>query len=293
MIKSMTAFSSAEKTEHGYTVTAEIRTYNSRYLDITLRIPHTYLRLEDRIKTLVSRRLSRGRIEVHIQIREVSDPEYLVEIDAPKMKALQASVARLKTTYDIPGELPLEYLLGSGGVIRLVESEKDIEISWPAIETCLARALDDLDAMRNREGDAISRDFEKRLDFIEQSLKQIKAASTGLPSLYQERLKDRIASLTNGMVEIDPARIAQEAAFHADRSDISEEIVRADSHLKQFRSIMASEEAAGRKLNFLLQEFNREFNTMGSKAGNADLSHIIVSVKSELEKIREQVQNVE
>ena len=293
MIKSMTAFSSVEKTEHGYTVTAEIRTYNSRYLDITLRIPHTYLRLEDRIKTLVSRRLSRGRIEIHIQIREVSDPEYLVEIDAPKMKALQASVAQLKTTYDIPGELPLEYLLGSGGVIRLVESEKDIEISWPVIETCLARALDDLDAMRNREGDALSQDFEKRLDFIEQSLKQIKAASTGLPSLYQERLKDRIASLTNGMVEIDPARIAQEAAFHADRSDISEEIVRADSHLKQFRSIMASEEAAGRKLNFLLQEFNREFNTMGSKAGNADLSHIIVSVKSELEKIREQVQNVE
>jgi len=293
MIKSMTAFSSVEKTENGYTVTAEIRTYNSRYLDITLRIPHTYLRLEDRIKTLVSRRLSRGRIEIHIQIREVSDPEYLVEIDAPKMKALQASVAQLKTTYAIPGELPLEFLLGSGGVIRLVESEKDIEISWPVIETCLARALDDLDAMRNREGDAISRDFEKRLDFIEQSLKQIKTASTGLPSLYQERLKDRIASLTNGMVEIDPARIAQEAAFHADRSDISEEVVRADSPLKQFRSIMESEEAAGRKLNFLLQEFNREFNTMGSKAGNADLSHIIVSVKSELEKIREQVQNVE
>jgi uncharacterized protein (TIGR00255 family) len=293
MIKSMTAFSSVEKTEHGYTVTAEIRTYNSRYLDIALRIPHTYIRLEDRIKSLVSGRLARGRIEIHVQIRDVSEPDYIVEIDTPKMKALQAAVSQLKATHDIPGELPLEYLLGAGGVIRLVESEKDIEACWSVIETCLAHALDDLDTMRNREGDAISRDFEKRLNFIEQSLIQIKTASTGLPLLYQERLKDRIASLTNGMVEVDPARIAQEAAFHADRSDISEEIVRADSHLKQFRSIMASEEAGGRKLNFLLQEFNREFNTMGSKAGIADLSHIIVSVKSELEKIREQVQNVE
>ena len=293
MIKSMTAFASAEEAEHGYTVTAEIRTYNSRHLDISLRIPHIYMRLEDRSKSLISGRLSRGRVEIHIKIRDVSDPDYIVETDAPKMRALQAAVAQLKTGYDIPGELPLEFLLGSGGVIRLTESEKDIESCWPVLEACLVRALDDLDVMRHREGDAISRDFETRLEFIEQSLKRIKTDSTGLPSLYQERLKERIASLTKGLVEIDPARIAQEAAFHADRSDIAEEIVRADSHLKQFRSIMASETSPGRKLNFLLQEFNREFNTMGAKVGNADLSHIIVGVKSELEKIREQVQNVE
>ena len=128
---------------------------------------------------------------------------------------------------------------------------------------------------------------------IEQALTQIKTVSAGLLPLYQERLKERIASLTSGMVDIEPGRIAQEAAFYADRSDISEEIVRAGSHLKQFRDIMNGDEPAGRKLNFLLQEFNREFNTMGAKAGNAEVSHMIVGVKSELEKIREQVQNVE
>ena len=161
------------------------------------------------------------------------------------------------------------------------------------MKNCIDVALDDLDAMRKREGDVIARDFDDRLKYIEKSLREIQKASSGLLPIYQERLKDRLSSLTNGMVEIDPGRIAQEAAFYADKSDISEEIVRTHSHLKQFRTIMAAEEHAGRKLNFLLQEFLREFNTMGAKAGNADISHIIVAVKSELEKIREQVQNVE
>ncbi|MCK5509226.1 MAG: DUF1732 domain-containing protein, partial [Desulfobacterales bacterium] len=154
-------------------------------------------------------------------------------------------------------------------------------------------ALDGLNAMRKKEGDFIGRDFINRIDFIEKSLGQIKKESENLLSHYQERLKERITALTQGMIDIDPARIAQEAAFFADRSDISEEIVRVESHIKEFRSIMDSEESAGRKLNFLLQEFSREFNTMGAKAGNSNVSHIIVAVKSELEKIREQVQNIE
>ena len=293
MIKSMTAFAGSEKTVGGTTAAVEIRTYNSRYLDIALRMPQTYGRLEDRVKALVSQRLERGRIEIHLQIRDVSDPDYLVEIDAARMKALQSASAQLKAAYGIEGDFPLDFLLGAGGVIKLSEPEKDIESCWPAIDRCLEAALKDLDAMREREGKAIARDFDKRLSDIEQALKQIKTASTGLLPIYRERLKERIASVTNGMVDIDPGRIAQEAAFYADRSDISEEIVRAESHLKQFRTIMRAGEPAGRKLNFLLQEFNREFNTMGAKSGNADVSHIIVSVKSELEKIREQVQNVE
>ena len=147
--------------------------------------------------------------------------------------------------------------------------------------------------MREKEGAFLANDLKQRLGFVEQSLDQIEADATGLVPLYRERLQERITALTKGVVELDAGRIAQEAAILADRSDISEEIVRAESHLKQFRSIMISEEPAGRKLNFLLQEFNREFNTMGVKAGNAEVSHIIVNVKSELEKIREQVQNVE
>ena len=139
----------------------------------------------------------------------------------------------------------------------------------------------------------MARDFVARLEAIEAMLQQIAAQAADLPEIYCQRLETRIEALTHGMVEIDQARIAQEAALLADRSDISEEIVRARSHIQQFRTFVAAQEPAGRKLNFLLQEFNREFNTMGSKTGNQKVSHIIVDVKSEIEKIREQVQNVE
>ena len=137
MIKSMTAFASAEKTQNGTTVTVEIRTYNSRYLDMALRIPHTYVRLEDRIKTLISQWLARGRIEVHLQIRDTSDTDYMVEIDASKMKALQSASTQLKAVYGVEGDLPMDFLLGAGGVIKLSEPEKDTESCWPVIAVVL------------------------------------------------------------------------------------------------------------------------------------------------------------
>lgn len=147
--------------------------------------------------------------------------------------------------------------------------------------------------MRKREGDFIASDISRRLDSIEEGAEKIQKASKNLISHYQQRLEGRIQVLTKGMVEIDPGRIAQEAGFLADRSDISEEIVRAGSHIEQFREIMDSAGPAGRKLTFLLQELNREFNTMGSKTEKARVSHMIVEIKSELEKIREQLQNME
>jgi uncharacterized protein (TIGR00255 family) len=147
--------------------------------------------------------------------------------------------------------------------------------------------------MRGKEGDFIGKDLLARLDFIESCLIEIKGDSNNLINQYQEKLKERIAALTQETVELDLGRLAQEAAYLADRSDISEEIVRVESHVKQFRQIMHSEEPGGRKLNFLLQEFHREFNTIGSKIGHAATSHRVVDVKAELEKIREQIQNVE
>jgi uncharacterized protein (TIGR00255 family) len=158
---------------------------------------------------------------------------------------------------------------------------------------CLTSALNDLDAMRLAEGANLVRDFRERLDVIEANLEQIRSQATQLPLVYRQRLKERIDALTDGIVAIDQARLAQEAALLADRSDISEEIVRVSSHIQQFRERMDDDRPAGRPLNFLLQEFNREFNTMGAKSGKASMSHIIVAVKSELEKLREQVQNVE
>lgn len=289
----MTAFARAEKTEGNLTVSAEIRSYNSRYLDLTLRVPQIFQTLEDKIKTLVSERTARGRVEVKLQVQDVSETACAYEIDESKAAAYYRALSELKERFGIERPICIEDLSRVNGIIRPAENTVEPETCWPVIQQCLTEALDGLEAMRKTEGAYLAQDFAKRMDSIESAIEKIAAESDGLLSHYQERLKARICALTQGMVEIDPARIAQEAAFLADRSDISEEIVRAGSHVQQFRAIMASDEAAGRKLNFLLQEFNREFNTMGSKTGNAGVSHMIVELKSELEKIREQVQNVE
>ncbi len=293
MINSMTAFARAERVEGDFTLLIEIRSYNSRYLDIALRIPQKYLVLENKIKDIISSRVDRGRIEINIQIRDNSDVPFAFEIDERKAAAYYKVLVRLKEQFNIDTEIPLNLLADVEGIIQPVQIDRDVEACRPVVEDCISKALSDLVAMRKKEGDFLVKDFNKRLDFIEKSINQIKKESSGLLYYYQERLKERIAILTRDAVEIDPVRIAQEVAFLVDRSDISEEIIRAESHIKQFYAIMDSEDPSGRKLNFLLQELNREFNTIGSKAGNADMSHMIVAVKSELEKIREQVQNVE
>jgi len=293
MIKSMTGYARVEKTNKGFMVIFEIRSYNSRHLDIVLRVPHEYHLLEDKIRSLIAKRVTRGHIEAKVQTKNDFDEGYDYEINMPKAKAYHDALRRLKNDFNLDPEISVDLLAREDGVIMPTERNRNIEADLPAIEDCINNAIDDLDAMRRKEGDFIAKDFHGRLNFIEQSIEKIEKKSDNLLSYYQEHLKERISVLTKGVVEIEPVRIAQEAAFLADKSDISEEILRAKSHIKQFRDTIDSDESAGRKLNFLLQEFNREFNTMGSKVQSANISHMIVEVKSELEKIREQLQNVE
>jgi len=289
----MTGYARVEKTNKGFMVIFEIRSYNSRHLDIVLRVPHGYHLLEDKIRSLIAKRVTRGHIEAKVQIKNDFDEGYDYEINMPKAKAYHDALRRLKNDFNLDPEISVDLLAREDGVIMTTERNRNIEADLPAIEDCINNAIDDLDAMRRKEGDFIAKDFHGRLNFIEQSIEKIEKESDNLLSYYQERLKERISVLTKGVAEIEPVRIAQEAAFLADKSDISEEILRAKSHIKQFRDTIDSDESAGRKLNFLLQEFNREFNTMGSKVQSANISHMIVEVKSELEKIREQLQNVE
>jgi len=293
MIKSMTGFSRAERIIEKMEIRVEARSYNSRYLDLVLRVPQTYLALEEKIKALVSEKVTRGRIEIKLHIKDDAEEACVFEVREAKAAAYHNALLRLKAMFSLDTDISLELLAGMGGIIKPAETDTDAEKYWPEIRDCISGAMDELNAMRKKEGAFIAGDFVTRLAYIEESVKEIEEKAGDLLLHYQERLKERIEALTRGMTEIDPSRIAQEAAFLADRSDISEEILRAKSHIRQFRSIMDSEDVPGRKLNFLLQEFNREFNTMGSKSGNADVSHIIVAVKSELEKIREQVQNIE
>jgi uncharacterized protein (TIGR00255 family) len=293
MIKSMTGFASAAATVGGLTVSIEIRTYNSRNLDLALRMPAGFTDLEERVRSVIAARLARGRIETRIHIEDVSDSASPVEVDMARARAVLVALERLKTEFGLEGAASLELLVGIGGVLKTVQPKADLDAAWSALEGCLTQALDGLDAMRATEGRNLAVDLGARIDALEAALGDISRKSAGVAALYQERLKERIMNLTQGLVDIDPARMAQEAAFLADRADISEEIVRAGSHLSQFRSIMDGAEPGGRKLNFLLQELNREFNTMGSKISNAAAGHVVVEVKAELEKIREQIQNVE
>ena len=293
MMKSMTAYARADKTADEINISTEIRSYNSRYLDVSLRIMHGFNVLEEKIKALIIKKIARGRIEMSLQINDGSDEAYNFEINIPKAKAYYDRLVQLKDQLGLHSEIAVDLLVREGGVIRSVEIDRDMDAVWPVVRDCVDEALNNLVEMRKKEGAFIALDITGRINRIEESVHLIEKESSDLLFHYQQRLKERIAALTRGMVEVDPERITQEAAFLADKSDISEEIVRVTSHIKQFRTIMNSEEPAGRKLNFLLQELHREFNTMGSKTEKAHVSHTIVEVKSELEKIREQLQNVE
>ncbi len=294
MIKSMTGYAVAEEDKEGIFVSTEIRSYNSRHLDMVLRMPYGYQVLEEKIKEVVPEKISRGRVEISIRIKDESGEACRFEVNMAKAKAYYNALCSLNEGLGLDEQPTLELLMRAGDIISPEDMGDFImEKTWPVIEKCLRNTLRKHEQMRKKEGDFIYNDFVKRLNDIESGIEQIEKGTDGLLEICRERLKNRIQVLTKGMVEIDPARIAQEAAFIADKSDISEEITRAKSHIHQFRSLMDSDEPAGRNLNFLLQEFNREFNTMGSKTQSADIAHLVVVVKSELEKIREQVQNVE
>lgn len=293
MIKSMTAYAKAEKIRDNLSVSLEIRTVNSRYLDCMIRLPHGYQTLEEKIKESVSRKVSRGRVDIRVNVNDASEESVAFDVNKAKASAYHEALGVLQKTFGLNDPISLPQLSSVQGVITPADVPVDMDRIWAVMGECLDEALDNLDAMRTQEGDYLKKDFLDRLDFVEQAIEKIRADSSDLLPQYQKRLVERVKTLCDGVAQIDEARIAQEAAILADKSDISEEIVRASSHVVQFRSIVDSSEAAGRKLNFLLQEFNREFNTMGSKVGHAGVSHLIVDVKSELERLREQVQNVE
>lgn len=289
----MTAFGQREKLTTDFDVNITIRSYNSRYLDISLYPLKKYMFLESKIKALIAERINRGRIDIRVQIRDNSDEATTFEINKSKAKAYYKALVELQKEFNIDSPVPLELLVGFQEIIQPKENKIDIEACWEVVEACLQDTLDDLLAMRKKEGAFIEKDILNRLDYIGQMTDLIEKESEDLLPQYQKRLMERIQVLAGKMIEIDPQRVAQEAAIIADKCDICEEIVRIKSHIKQFRDIMIEDKPAGQKLNFLIQEFNREFNTLGSKTDKAKVSHFAVDLKSELEKIREQIQNVQ
>lgn len=292
MILSMTAFASHKLIQNTISANCEIRACNSKSLDISLKIPAGYLPLEEKVKATISEKVTRGRLDVFIQISDTAAAAVAFDIDEARIRAYHDALNSIVRMFSLDQTVSLEMLAGCSGVIKPSEAEKNMDAAWDVIQACIRTAIDRLTDMRAQEGDYLARDIRERLDIMEKQLDAIEQQCDPLETI-QSRLLQRIQQITRGAVEIDPARLAQEAAFLADRGDISEEIVRARSHILQFRNLMDTPEPAGRKLNFLLQEMQREINTMGSKAESPAISYQVVDIKTGIEKIREQVQNIE
>ena len=293
MIKSMTAFSRVSKTCDTITADVTIRSYNSRYLDMAFHCPESCQMFEEDIKKIIAKTHDRGRIEIKLSIRDDAKDLDQFEVDEAKAISYYQALKKIKEDLNLSIDISMENILTARNVIVPSKKELDSKNLWKAIEPSIETASINLDLMRKEEGENLYADLVARIDYIEKNLKQIEKDAAKIPPIYKQRLMERISYLTSDTEGLDPVRISQEAAILADKSDVSEEIVRLKSHIKQFKDILDSDDSQGRKLNFLIQEFSREFNTIGSKAGNASLSHRVVDLKSELEKIREQVQNIE
>ncbi len=293
MIKSMTAFSQTSNTYETITADVTIKSYNSRHLDISLHCPHFCEEFEDGIKKIIAETHGRGRIEIRLSLNDEAKDLDQFDVDEARASSYFNALNKIKNNLGLKSEISVSNILSARNVVIPAKKDQDSISLWKAIEPAVRTCSLNLDEMRRQEGDNLFSDLSSRIDYIEKNLAQIEEDAKEIPLTYKKRLMDRISYLTKDTEELDPVRISQEAAILADKSDVSEEIIRIHSHIKQFRSIMDEKVSQGRKLNFLIQEFNREFNTIGSKAGKASLSHNVVDLKSELEKIREQVQNIE
>ena len=289
----MTGFGAGRAQAGGESVAVELRSVNGKFCDVRTHLPRELAGLEPVVARIVKSRVARGVVDVNVR-REApgsvrgAAPRVDLGLAAAYAKALREMRAEL----GLSGELTLHDLVGLEGVVGLSEVVADPEPAAKALEGALADALDALDDMRRREGEALARDLSVRLGAVETGAAAIRAAAPQSVEAYRERLAARVAELSRG-VPADPARLAQEVAFFAERVDVSEELTRLASHLAQLRALVASDAPAGRRLEFLVQEVNREVNTVGSKSQNAGIAAQVVEVKAELERVREQIANVE
>ncbi len=291
---SMTGFGDARNERDDHALSAEVRTINNRHFKLNLRTTEGYGALEARIEAVVREYIRRGTVNVNLRIRHMSAAEdYRLNAEVLENYIDQLQKVSAKRGFD--EKLRLEPLAALPGVIEQLSAEAhDAEDVWPLLEPTLRAALDAMTAMRIAEGRALGSDLESQLNTVDASLKSIAARSPQVTEGYRQRLQDRVGeALAKFNVSIEPIDVVREICVFADRSDISEEIVRLRSHLAQFAQALQSAESAGRKLEFICQEMGRETNTIGSKANDAEISHEVVEIKTALERIREQIQNVE
>jgi uncharacterized protein (TIGR00255 family) len=291
----MTGYGRAEAVLGGRKYVVEIKSLNHRYLELSLRIPANLLPLEMEIKKKINEQLIRGKIDITIRRETYSGIEgsRLLEVNLPLVKNYYDLLIQLKDLFNLKEDITLDMMAGLKDVFIPLETlEDEITVLWEGLAGVLSNAIAALIDMRQKEGEVLGQDLKARLYLINEHLDEIDARAPQIVLEYQKRLVARIRELMDGMV-IDESRLSQEVAIMAEKSDITEEIVRFRSHIKQFFEMLKSPEAMGRKVDFLIQEMNREVNTIGSKSSDAQVSCHVIEIKSELAKLREQVQNLE
>lgn len=292
MIKSMTGFGRGEISKNGKEFTVEIKTVNHRYSDVFIKMPRQISFLEDKVRELVGKTISRGKIDVFVTYYNYSEDSKHVSFDEPLSKAYITAVETLRDKYGLADDITVSLISKFPDVLKVEQAEEDEELLWLLLREATGKALDALIRMREVEGEGLKNVLLERADYVEGIIGEIGKRAPEVPKDYKLKLTARIKDLLDQQV-VDENRIATEVAIFADRCSIDEELVRLASHISQMREAFTLSIPIGRKLDFLVQEMNREINTIGSKANDLTITKNVVEIKSEIEKIREQIQNIE
>ena len=292
MVKSMTGYGRAREMRNGRDITVEVRSVNNRYLDCTVKMPRAYIFAEDRMKARVQQAISRGKVDVFVTIDASAADEAVVAVNEPLARGYYEALTRLKTMFPLPGEVTPEVLAKFPDVLAVTKAEEDVEAIAADICAVLDDALAAYNDMRAVEGEKLAADVAGRVTTIETVVGKVEERSPQTVAAYRQRLEAKMQEVLQSTT-IDESRILTEAAIFADKIAVDEETVRLRSHIAQLRAMLASDEPVGRKLDFLIQEVNRECNTIGSKCNDLTIAQDVVNMKAEVEKIREQVQNME
>ena len=289
----MTGYGRAEVNQKGITVSSEVRSVNSRYLDLTLRLPRNFAQREKDVKEIIRGYLNRGSLNITVKVLHDSNGDVPLKVNKAAAQTYFKLLNEVRKAIKLKEKVKLEHLLTFSEIFEPIEESESDEFEWDLVQLAIKQALENLNKMRSQEGQELVKDLEKRILLMDELLNKIEQLSKERIPEERKNLQDRISQLVEDKFVIDQNRLELEIALIVDKLDVTEECVRFRSHNKFFLEAMQKEESAGRKLNFLIQEMNREANTIGSKSSDAAISHLVVGLKEELEKIREQLQNIE
>ncbi len=293
MMKSMTGFGRGEANDSERQFIVEIRSVNHKFNDIIVRLPKKFTYLEENIRNLIKDKVKRGRVEVYVAFENIGESDTIISVNQSLAEQYIQCFKTIKDEFDIIDDISVSLLAKFPDVLKVAPKEEDEQAVWCCLKEAVIKALEMLMNMRITEGMKLAEDICKRCDYIVKIVDQIEDHAPQVVSEYQIKLRERIHELLEDNIDIDENRLGMEVALFADKSNITEEIVRLRSHISQLKKSIGVNDPVGRKLDFIIQEMNRETNTIGSKVSDLEITNYVVDLKSELEKIREQVQNIE